>query len=199
MEIMIGLGIVLAILAFVVVSAYNGLVSLRAQYKNGFAQIDVQLKRRLDLIPNLVKTAKTYLDHESEVLVKVTEARAQMNKAREEAKANPGDATAMANLVAADQVLGQAMSGFNLQMEAYPDLKANETIGQLMEELTSTENKVAYSRQGYNDLAQAFNEKRQSFPTVMFAGMLGFGTDATHLEFAEPRETLEAAPEVSFD
>ncbi len=194
----ISLLVVLAVVVFIVIKIYNKLVSFKTQYENSYAQIDVQLKRRLDLIPNLVEVAKKYMEHERETLTKVTEAREGMSTAMRAAKSKPGDAGVMTALAQSEVALSGAMSGFNLKMESYPDLKASENMMQLTEEMTTTENKVAYSRQGYNDLVQKFNEYRNSFPTIMLAGMFGFPSDAALLQFAETKEELNKAPKVSF-
>lgn len=169
--ILIGIGVLLIL--FVIVM-YNKLVRLRNRFKNGFAQIDVQLKRRYDLIPNLVEVAKSYLTHEKETLQRLTEARSHAMAAESSAAANPGNKQSMANLLKAESSLAGAMQGFMIQVEAYPDLKANQTISQLMEELSSTENKISFARQHYNDSIMQFNTYRESFPPVIFAGMLGF-------------------------
>ncbi len=196
MEIIIVL-VVLAGLAFWVASIYNKLVALKNRYENGFAQIEVQLKRRYDLIPNLVETAKGYLSHERETLEAVISARNQAMAGLAAAAADPGNADAIKELASAEGVLGSAMGRLNVVMEAYPDLKANENMMQLSEELTSTENKVAFARQGYNDQVTAYNSYRQSFPPVVFAGMFGHPTDAELLEFEDSAE-IQAAPKVSF-
>jgi LemA protein len=189
---------VLAVLILWVVKIYNKLVSYRTQYQNGFQQISVQLKRRVDLIGNLVEVAKKYMDHESKTLQAVTEARSGLSQATLNAEANPGDKQAMMALGASQTTMDGAMGGFNLKMEDYPDLKASENMMQLSEEMTSTENRIAAARQGYNDLVQKFNESRQQFPTVIIANMAGFSTNADNLEFSESIEQLNEAPKVSF-
>jgi len=193
--VLIGLVIVLIIYAVMI---YNKLVSYKTQYENGFAQIDVQLKRRLDLIPNLVETARKYMEHEKDTLLAVTQARSEMAQALHEAEKAPGGADVMKKLAVAENTLQSAMAGFNLRVEAYPDLKASENMKQLSEELVSTENRIAYSRQGYNDLVQKYNEYRRSFPPVLLASVFGHGQDAALLEFAESRESLNEAPRVKF-
>lgn len=177
------------------ISAYNGLVTLRNRYKNAFAQIDVQLKRRYDLIPNLVETAKGYMKHERETLEAVIAARNQAVTAGQRAAANPGDPSAMQALSGADAQLTGTLSRLFALAESYPDLKANQNMLQIQEELTSTENKVAFSRQAYNDAVMQYNTARESFPTVIIAGMAGF-TEARlfEIEVATQRE----APKVSF-
>lgn len=190
--------VVAAIAVFWIVKIYNTLVSYKTQVGNGFAQIDVQLKRRLDLIPNLVDVAKKYMEHESDVLIAVTKARSGLEGARQAASANPGDSTVMKALGVQEGVMNEAMGGFNLRMEAYPDLKASENMMQLTEELTSTENKIGYARQGYNDLIQKYNEYRQSFPNIVFAGMFGHSKELSQLEFSEDRKVLETAPKALF-
>ncbi len=189
--------VILAALGFWVVSIYNKLVALKNRYENGFAQIEVQLKRRYDLIPNLVETAKGYLSHERETLESVIQARNQAMAGLQAAAAAPGNADAMKELASAEGMLGSALGRLNVVVEAYPDLKANQNMMQLTEELTSTENKVAFSRQGYNDQVTEYNTYRQSFPPVMFAGMFGHGRDAELLEFEDSAE-IQAAPQVSF-
>jgi len=194
----IGLLIILGlavILAFVVIGGYNGLVTLRNRYKNAFAQIDVQLKRRYDLIPNLVETAKGYLKHESETLEAVVRARNSAVSAGAAAAANPGDPSTMQGLSSAEAGLTGALGRLFAVAEAYPDLKANTTMNQLMEELTSTENKVAFARQAYNDSVMAYNTKREVFPTVILAGMFSF-TAAELFQITD--ETEKQAPKVSF-
>ena len=192
--------IVLVLLAgalLYVIGIYNQLVSLKNRYQNGFAQIDVQLKRRYDLIPNLVETAKAYLEHERETLEAVITARNQAFSGLQQASAKPADAKAMAVLGQAETALGSALGRLNVVVEAYPDLKANETMMQLSEELTSTENKVAFARQGFNDAVTAYNEYRQSFPPIAIAGLFGHGRDAALLEFADS-QAIQAAPKVNF-
>lgn len=189
--------IVAILVVFYVVGIYNKLVALRNRFQNAFAQIDVQLKRRYDLIPNLVETAKAYLKHESETLTAVVEARNQAAAALKGASANPGSAQAMGQLAGAEGALGSALGRLNVVMEAYPDLKANQTMAQLSEELTSTENKVAFSRQAFNDSVMQYNTYRQSFPPVFFANLFGHSQDASLLEF-EDREAIQQAPQVKF-
>lgn len=190
--------VILAALGFWAVSIYNKLVALKNRYENGFAQIEVQLKRRYDLIPNLVETAKGYLSHERETLEAVIQARNQAMAGLQAAAADPGNAGAIKELASAEGILGGALGRLNVVMEAYPDLKANTNMMQLTEELTSTENKVAFARQGYNDQVTAYNSYRQSFPPVVFANMFGHPTDAELLEFEDSAE-IQAAPQVSFN
>jgi LemA protein len=179
------------------VGIYNTLVRLRNRFENAFSQIEVQLKRRYDLIPNLVETVKGYMAHEKGTLEAVINARNQAMGAVKAAAAAPGDATAMHALAGAEQALGASLGRLFALAEAYPDLKANQNMAQLTEELTSTENKVAFARQAYNDSVMEYNTYRQSFPPVVFAGMFGHGDDAELLEF-EDREAIQAAPKVSF-
>ena len=188
---------IIAVIAVYVIMIYNRLVQLRARAQNGFSQIDVQLKRRYDLIPNLVETAKGYLSHERATLEAVTEARNAAAKLLDKVGGNLGDKASIEALGSAETSLAGAMRGFNVAVEAYPDLKASQNMMQLSEELTSTENKVAFSRQSYNDSVNAFNEYRQSFPPIVFAGMFGFNSDFAFLTFAEG-EALQEAPSVSF-
>ncbi len=189
---------IVVVLLIWIVSIYNNLVSYKTQYQNGFEQISVQLKRRLDLIGNLVDVAKKYMEHERETLSAVTEARAGLIQANEVAQKNPGEANAMANLASSQVALDSAMGGFNLKMEAYPDLKASENMMQLSEEMTTTENRIASARQGYNDLVQKFNEYKKSFPNLLFAGVFGFSMNAQNLEFSESIEQLNQAPKDLF-
>jgi len=174
---------------------YNGLVKLRNMFKNAFSQIDVQLKRRHDLIPNLVETAKAYITHESGTLEAVIAARNGAESARQAAAANPGDAAALQKLGAAEAGLGGVLGRLFAVSEAYPDLKANQNMMQLTEELTTTENKVAFSRQAYNDSVLAYNNKREVFPNNIFAGMFGF-SEAALFEIESPAE--REAPKVQF-
>lgn len=188
---------VLVVLILWLVRIYNQLVTLKNRFKNAFAQIEVQLKRRHDLIPNLVETAKGYLEHERGTLEAVTQARNQATSALQQASQSPGDKTAMGNLAGAEGALTNALGRLNVVMEAYPDLKASQNMQQLSEELTSTENRVAYSRQSYNDSVMTYNTYRQSFPQVALAGLIGHGEDASLLEF-EDTEQIQQAPKVSF-
>jgi len=180
----------------VVIGIYNKLVMLKNRFKNAFSQIEVQLQRRYDLIPNLVETAKAYMAHERETLEAVIAARNQAVNGLKQAAANPGDSDAIAGLVGAEGALTGAMGRLFAVMEAYPDLKANQNMMQLSEELTSTENKVAFSRQAYNDAVMNYNMYRESFPPVVFAGMFGHGRNASLLEFES--EKIAEAPKVSF-
>src|SRR5437016_2452057 len=157
-----------------VVGGYNKLVTLRNRFKNAYAQIDVQLKRRYDLIPNLVETAKGYIKHERETLEAVTRARNVAYGAAQTAAANPGDASAVKGLVSAESGLTGALSRLMVVSEQYPDLKANQNMMQLTEELTSTENKISFARQAYNDSVMSYNTTRETFPNVIFAGVFGF-------------------------
>lgn len=189
--------VVIAVVIFYVIGIYNKLVALKNRYQNGFSQIEVQLKRRYDLIPNLVETAKAYLSHEKETLEAVISARNTAAAGLKAAAANPGSAGAMQDLAGAEGLLAGALGRFNVVMEAYPDLKANQNMMQLTEELTSTENKVAFARQGFNDSVTEYNSYRQSFPPVFFANMFGHSTDAQLLEFEDSAE-IQNAPKVSF-
>ncbi len=184
-------------IAIYLIILFNKLVSLKNRYQNAFAQIDVQLKRRYDLIPNLVETAKAYMAHESKTLEAVVEARNAAYAQLKAASTNPADANAIQNLGNAETQLGGALGRLNVTMEAYPDLKANQNMMQLSEELTSTENKVSFARQAMNDTATEYNTARQSFPANLLAGLFGHGKDMALLEF-EDHQTIQAAPKISF-
>lgn len=186
------LGGLLLILLLWGISVYNGLVGLRNRIKNAFAQIDVQLQRRYDLIPNLVETAKGFLSHERETLQAVTEARNTALAAAKNAGANPTSSTAIAGLGAAEGALNSALSRLMLVAEAYPDLKSDRHMAQVMEELSSTENKIAFARQAYNDSVMVYNTTRESFPAVLIAGMLGFeASKQLEIEFPEARKNVK--------
>jgi LemA protein len=182
------------LLVLAVVGIYNRLVTLRNQFRNAFAQIDVQLKRRYDLIPNLVETARAYLKHERETLEAVIAARNQAVGAERKAAAAPGDAQAMASLAGAEGVLAGALGRLFALTEAYPHLKANQTMAQLSEELTSTENRVAFARQAFNDAVTAYNNSREVVPNVFIAGLCNFAPAA----LLETAEAERQAPRVSF-
>ncbi|HEX7471008.1 MAG TPA: LemA family protein [Verrucomicrobiae bacterium] len=185
----------LFIIITVAVGVYNRLVALRNRFKNAYAQIDVQLKRRYDLIPNLVETAKGYLKHERETLENVIKARNIAYTASQSAASNPGEASAMKNLISAESGLGGALSRLMVVSEQYPDLKANQNMMQLTEELTSTENKISFARQAYNDSVMTYNTSREVFPSNLIAGMFNFG--AAELFVIDKPEQKEA-PKVSF-
>ncbi len=178
------------------VGIYNKLVTLKNRFENAFSQIEVQLKRRYDLIPNLVETVKGYMSHEKDTLEAVINARNRAVGGLQTAAQSPGDPKAMQELVAAESALGGTLGRLFALSEAYPDLKANQNMAQLTEELTSTENKVAFARQAYNDAVTMFNTYRQQFPAVIFANMLGYSEDAELLEFDS--EAIAEAPKVSF-
>lgn len=186
----------LVLAALVLVGAYNGLVGKRNRFKNAYAQIDVQLKRRYDLIPNLVETVKGYMKHESETLEAVIKARNAAYGAAQAAAAQPGDPSALKSLANAESALAQGLSKIIALSENYPDLKASANMGQLTEELTSTENRVAFARQAYNDAVTEYNSAREVFPAVLFAQSMGFGS-AGLLEAIEAPEERRA-PKVSF-
>ena len=193
---LIVLVLVAVVLGAWVMGIFNQLVTLKNRYKNAFAQIEVQLKRRYDLIPNLVEVAKGYMKHERETLEAVIQARNQAAGGLRKAAADPGDADAIQKLAAAEGVLTGTIGRLFALAEAYPDLKANQNMMQLTEELRSTENKVAFARQAFNDSATAYNIYKQTFPPVAFAGMFGHGQNATLLEFEG--EPIQQAPKVSF-
>ena len=186
---------VVIVLLLYTVGIYNRLISLRNRFKNAFAQIDVQLKRRYDLIPNLVETAKGYIKHERGTLEAVTSARNQASAAVQKAAANPADASAIQGLMGAEATLTGALGRLFAVVEAYPDLKANQTMAQLMEELTSTENKVSFARQAYNDVVMSYNIAREIFPAVIVANLFGF-TAAQLFEITATQE--REAPKVNF-
>jgi LemA protein len=187
-------GIILLIVLYVI-GIYNRLIELKNRFVNAYSQIDVQLQRRYDLIPNLVETAKGYMKYEQETLTKVIDARNQAKTAATATASAPGDSEAMKKLISAETTLTSSMGKFFALAENYPDLKANQTMQQLMEELTTTENKVSFARQAFNDAVMIFNTYRSQFPNVIFANMFGF-QNATHFEITKP-EAKEAV-KVSF-
>ena len=188
--------VIIVVLAFWAIGVYNGLVSMRNRFKNAFAQIDVQLKRRYDLIPNLVETAKGYIKHERETLEAVIRARNAAQTAATAASAAPGNPAAMQALGQAEGQLTGVLGRMFAVAEAYPDLKANQNMLSLQEELSSTENKVAFARQAFNDSVMEYNTRRESFPANIFAGMFGFGP-AELLQATESAEERKA-PQVKF-
>jgi LemA protein len=194
----IALIVLAAIVVFVIaiVGIYNNLVALRNRYKNAYSQIDIQLKRRYDLIPNLVEVAKGYLQHERGTLEAVVKARTIAQTAGSAAAANPGDPSAMKQLAGAEAALGVTMGKFFALAESYPDLKANQTMMQLSEELTATENKVAFARQAYNDTVMIYNTAREKFPNTIIANSFGFLQASLLAVISEAKE--REAPKVSF-
>ena len=193
--ILVGLLVIILAVAAFAIGGFNKLVTLRNRYKNAYAQIDVQLKRRYDLIPNLVETAKGYMKHESGTLEEVTKARNIAYAASQAAAANPGDSGAMKNLTAAETGLAGTRSRLMVVSEAYPDLKANQNMMQLTEELTSTENKISFARQAYNDSVMTYNTDREVFPSNIIAGAFNFGPAEL---FAIDKPEQKEAPKVSF-
>ncbi|MBL4698477.1 MAG: LemA family protein [Phycisphaerales bacterium] len=194
----IALGILAALIAIVllfIVGIYNKLVVLKNRFLNAFAQIEVQLKRRHDLIPSLVETVKGYMAHEKETLEAVINARNAAANALKSALQDTSNPETMQSLASAEGALGGAMGGLFAVMEAYPDLKADKTMSALQEELTSTENKIAFSRQAYNDSIAKYNSHRQSFPQVIIAPLVGHGKDAAFLEFEDSAQ-IQAAPKI---
>jgi LemA protein len=188
--------VVLVVLVLLVIGTYNGLVARRNRYKNAYAQIDVQLKRRYDLIPNLVETVKGYMKHEREALEAVIKARNAAYGAAQAAAQNPGSPGAMQSLASAEGALNAGLGRLLALSESYPELKASANMRELSEELTSTENKVAFARQAFNDAVTEYNNAREVFPAVLFAGVFGFG-DAALLEATESAEERKA-PKVAF-
>jgi LemA protein len=193
--VLVVLVVILLIVGGLVAGIYNKLVTMRNRYKNAYAQIDVQLKRRYDLIPNLVETAKAYMKHESGTLEAVTAARNIAYAASKAAAANPGDATAMKSLASAETGLGGTLSRLMMVSEAYPDLKANQNMMQLTEELTSTENKISFARQAYNDSVMTYNTDREVFPSNLIANAFNFGPAEL---FVVDKPEQKDAPKVSF-
>lgn len=192
---MLGVGVVVVAVLAWLIAGYNRLVTLRNRFKNAYAQIDVQLKRRYDLIPNLVETAKGYIKHERGTLEAVVTARNAAAAANVRAAQTPGDTTAMKELSGAEATLAGSLGRLFAVAEAYPDLKANTTMMALMEELTSTENKVAFARQAYNDAVMSYNTNRETFPTNLIAAPFNFGPAEL---FVVDNPAEKAAPKVTF-
>ena len=194
--ILILFGLFALVIVFVVIGIYNRLVTLKNRFENGFSQIEVQLQRRYDLIPSLVETVKGYMKHERETLEAVIQARNQAASGLQAAAGDPGNAVAISQLAGAEGMLGGALGKLFALSESYPDLKANQNMASLQEELTSTENKVSFARQAFNDSVTAYNTYKQTFPPVFVAGMFGHGNDASLLEFES--EQIKDAPKISF-
>ena len=188
-------GVIAAVVIYII-AVYNRLIALKNRFKNGFAQIDVQLQRRHDLIPNLVETAKAYMSHEKETLTQVIEARNQAVSAKQAAAAHPDDASAVAQLGKAESMLSGSLANFFALSENYPDLKANETMSQLMEELTSTENRIGFARQAFNDAVMNFNTYREQFPQNFIGGLFGSFKEAQLLKIEN--EEARKAVKVGF-
>ena len=188
-------GVIAAVVIYII-AVYNRLIALKNRFKNGFAQIDVQLQRRHDLIPNLVETAKAYMSHEKETLTQVIEARNQAASAKQAAAAHPDDASAVAQLGKAESMLSGSLANFFALSENYPDLKANETMNQLMEELTSTENRIGFARQAFNDAVMNFNTYREQFPQNFIGGLFGSFKEAQLLKIEN--EEARKAVKVGF-
>jgi LemA protein len=194
--ILIVFGLFSLVTVFMVIGIYNRLVTLKNRFENGFSQIEVQLQRRYDLIPSLVETVKGYMKHERETLEAVIQARNQAVSGLKAAAGDPGNAAAISQLAGAEGMLGGALGKLFALSESYPDLKANQNMASLQEELTSTENKVSFARQAFNDSVTAYNTYKQTFPPVFVAGMFGHGNDASLLEFES--ELIQDAPKISF-
>ncbi len=191
---LIVVAIIVVALIFWAISSYNGLVALRNRFKNAFAQIDVQLQRRHDLIPNIVETAKGFMKHERETLVAVTEARNVAATAAKAARENPADAAAIGKLGAAESRLGAALSRLLFVSESYPNLKSDAHMSRVLEELSSTENKISFARQAYNDAVTIYNTSRESFPTTIIAGMFNFqAAQMLELQNPEAREAVKVS------
>jgi LemA protein len=189
-------GLIALVIVFMVIGIYNRLVTLKNRFENGFSQIEVQLQRRYDLIPSLVETVKGYMKHERETLEAVIQARNQAVSGLQAAAGDPGNAVAISQLAGAEGMLGGALGKLFALSESYPDLKANQNMANLQEELTSTENKVSFARQAFNDSVTSYNTYKQTFPPVFVAGMFGHGNDASLLEFES--EQIKDAPKISF-
>lgn len=193
--ILLGMGLIAGGILIWGIAVFNQLITLKNRFENAFSQIDVQLKRRHDLIPNLVETAQGYMDHESETLQKVTEARNRAIQAEQKAVDEPGDPNAMSELMDAEGSLSGALGGLRVSVEDYPELKANETMQQLMEQLTSTENRIAFARQAFNDAVMRYNTKREKFPNNILSSAFGF-KEAELFEIEDSKERKN--PDVAF-